>query len=82
MMLASAGMMANAQQLPNVRFDAWKTACGETFGMDGNTGYRQRPGVEPQDWNGSSVNQTVVGMNKQQVLVSNVDGAVQLQIYS
>lgn len=79
MMLASAGMMANAQQLPNVGFDAWKTACGETFGMDGNTGYRQRPGVEPQDWNGSSVNQTVVGMNKQQVLVSNVDGAVQLQ---
>lgn len=63
MMLASAGMMANAQQaqtqLPNVGFEDWKTACGETYGMDDNTGYRQRPGVEPKDWNGSSVNQKV-----------------------
>lgn len=60
MMLASAGMMANAQQLPNVGFEDWKTACGETYGMDDNTGYRQRPGVEPKDWNGSSVNQKVL----------------------
>lgn len=79
MMLASAGMMANAQQLPNVGFDAWKTACGETYGMDDNIEYRQRPGVEPEGWNGSSVNQTVLKQNKQEVLVFNVDGAVQLQ---
>jgi hypothetical protein len=79
MMLASAGMMANAQQLPNVGFEDWKTACGETYGMDDNTEYRQRPGVEPKDWNGSSVNQTVLKKNKQEVLVFNVDGAVQLQ---
>lgn len=79
MMLASAGMMANAQQLPNFGFENWKTACGETYGMDDNIGYRQRPGVEPEGWNGSSVNQTVLKQNKQEVLVFNVDGAVQLQ---
>ena len=79
MMLASAGMMANAQQLPNGGFEEWKTACGETYGMDDNIGYRLRPGVEPEGWNGSSVNQTVLKQNKQEVLVFNVDGAVQLQ---
>lgn len=63
MMLASAGMMANAQQLPNVGFESWKTACGETYGMDDNTGYRQRPGVEPDGWNGSSVSQFVKPMS-------------------
>ena len=63
MMLASAGMMANAQQLPNVGFESWKTACGETYGMDDKTGYRQRPGVEPDGWNGSSVSQFVKPMS-------------------
>ena len=82
MMLASAGMMANAQQLPNVGFEDWKTACGNTYGMDDKTGYRQRPGVEPDGWNGSSVNQTVI-LNKKQDLVFQViedgDTVVKLQ---
>lgn len=69
MMLASAGMMANAQQLPNVGFEDWKTACGNTYGMDDKDNYRQRPGVEPKDWNGSSVNQTVSKNAKQETLV-------------
>lgn len=65
MMLASAGMMANAQQLPNVGFEEWE-ACegqadnaGNTYGIDAKTGYRTRPGSEPMGWNGSSVNQSV-----------------------
>lgn len=82
MMLASAGMMANAQQLPNFGFEDWKTACGNTYGMDDKTGYRQRPGVEPDGWNGSSVNQTVI-LNKKQDLVFQViedgDTVVKLQ---
>lgn len=73
MMLASAGMMANAQQLPNVGFEDWKTACGNTYGMDDKDNYRQRPGIEPVGWNGSSVNQTVWWQNKQQELVFNAN---------
>lgn len=62
MMLASAGMMANAQQLPNVGFDAWKDKCGAThsFPALGSVEDRERPGVEPDGWNGSSVNQDAI----------------------
>lgn len=62
MMLASAGMMANAQQLPNVGFDAWKDKCGAThsFPAFGSVEDRERPGVEPDGWNGSSVNQDAI----------------------
>ena len=83
MMLASAGMMANAQQLPNVGFENWETCesqktsdgtpgTGDSYGMDSKTGYRTRPGSEPVGWNGSSVNQTVkfiVSFNKQEELI-------------
>ena len=80
MMLASAGMMANAQQLPNVGFESWETCegqadnAGSTYGMDAKTGYRTRPGSEPVDWNGSSVNQEVklwgvIPVKSQEVLV-------------
>ncbi len=79
MMLASAGMMANAQQLPNVGFEDWE-ACegqadnaGSSYAMSGS--YNVRPGSEPLNWNGSSVNQ----MGQEKILVSNIDGAVQLQ---
>ena len=83
MMLASAGMMANAQQLPNFGFENWETCesqktsdgtpgTGDSYGMDSKTGYRTRPGSEPVGWNGSSVNQTVkviVSFNKQEELI-------------
>ena len=83
MMLASAGMMANAQQeqtqLPNFGFEDWE-ACegqadnaGSSYAMSGS--YNVRPGSEPLNWNGSSVNQ----MGQEKILVSNIDGAVQLQ---
>lgn len=82
MMLASAGMMANAQQLPNVGFDAWKTACGNTYGMDDKTGYRQRPGVEPEGWNGSSVSQKVLMSVSKELIKKGVaeDGSVCAQL--
>lgn len=66
LLLASAIGM-NAQQLPNVGFESWKTTCGQTLQTTDNTGkatssatnFKTRPGVEPTDWNGSNVNQQV-----------------------
>ena len=70
--VAASATVANAQQLPNVGFVDWKgdAGCGNTLGLylqrAGNIlGYTytfaneelQRPGDEPSDWNGSSVNQ-------------------------
>lgn len=56
-----------AQQLPNIGFESWKSACGNTnaFGTGAFTSPkagedRQRPGKEPTGWNGSSVNQKVM----------------------
>ena len=69
--------IASAQQLPNGGFENWKTACGSTeaFGTGGMTSsktgeMRKRPGVEPADWNGSSINQKVI-MQKQETLIFN-----------
>ena len=75
------GMMltAHAQQLPNYGFDNWKTSCASTeaFNKDGSS-MRQRPGVEPTDWNGSSVNQKVSGVTKEETLVFNDGNAVKM----
>ena len=66
---------ASAQQLPNFGFNDWKGTCGETGAVTkplfGNISLtmRQRPGNEPQGWNGSSVNQEVFGVEAQKVLV-------------
>lgn len=62
------GLSTTAQQLPNVGFENWKSSCGSTESFGSSTGMRQRPGVEPTDWNGSSVNQKV-GLTKTQELV-------------
>ena len=84
-LFALAALTVQAQYLPNGSFDSWKSACGSTeaFGTGSmsspKTGeMRQRPGVEPTDWNGSSINQKVV-MTKSQQLVFNDNGAVKLQ---
>lgn len=58
-LLAVAGT-AGAQQLPNVGFDGWKTACGKTF-QASDKSEKQRPGVEPEGWNGSNVKQSLFG---------------------
>ena len=62
---ATFGCGIQAQYLPNTGFEAWKKVCGSSYqssksGKSGGTeGFRQRPGTEPMDWNGSSVNQKV-----------------------
>lgn len=57
LLLSISAFTANAQQLPNVGFDSWETTCGKTLSVPSD--FRQRPGVEPSDWNGSNVNQKV-----------------------
>lgn len=67
-LLAAGGLMVSAQSLPNGDFQQWKTTCGKSDQTSPNTGsapagLATRPGVEPQDWNGSNVNQTVAYQN-------------------
>lgn len=67
-LLAAGGLTASAQNLPNGDFQQWKTTCGKSDQTSPNfgsapAGLATRPGVEPQDWNGSNVNQTVFGYN-------------------
>lgn len=57
LLLSISAFTANAQQLPNAGFDSWETTCGKTLSVPND--FRQRPGVEPSDWNGSNVNQKV-----------------------
>lgn len=83
--IVAAAFTARSQHLPNGGFDSWKTSCGSTeaFGTGGMTSpktgeMRQRPGVEPNDWNGSSINQKVM-MTKTQELVFNEGNAVKLK---
>lgn len=66
-LLATASLTAGAQQLPNIGFDQWKATCGNTFQAATNmggastspAGDKQRPGTEPEGWNGTNVKQTV-----------------------
>ena len=69
-------LSSQAQYLPNGSFDSWKSSCGST---DAVGEMRQRPGIEPTSWNGSSVNQKVSGVTKEQQLVFNDNGSVKLQ---
>ena len=67
-LLAAGGLTASAQNLPNGDFQQWKTTCGKSDQTSPNfgsapAGLATRPGVEPQDWNGSNVNQTVIAQN-------------------
>ena len=67
-LLAAGGLTASAQSLPNGDFQQWKTTCGKSDQTSPNFGsapfgLATRPGVEPQDWNGSNVNQTVFAQN-------------------
>ncbi len=59
LLLSISAFTANAQQLPNVGFDSWKTTCGtsRSISKDGKKVDVARPGVEPSEWNGSNVDQ-------------------------
>lgn len=76
-LLAAGGLTASAQSLPNGDFQQWKTTCGKSDQTSFNgafpyspVGLKKRPGVEPEDWNGSNVNQTVIANKKEPGLVT------------
>lgn len=76
-LLAAGGLTASAQYLPNGDFKQWKTTCGKSDQTSFNgafpyspVGLKNRPGVEPEDWNGSNVNQTVIANKKEPGLVT------------
>lgn len=85
MLLGTFAVSANAQHLPNVGFDSWKGSgnAGSTYqsstsaflGGKTNDGMRQRPGDEPTDWMGGSINQKVSGVEKTQELVYKVSAS-------
>lgn len=76
-LLAAGGLTASAQYLPNGDFELWKTTCGKSDQTSFNgyfpyspVGLKDRPGIEPEDWNGSNVNQTVIANKKVPGLVT------------
>lgn len=71
-LLLAVALTAQSQYLPNSSFDNWKSSCGST---DAVSSMNQRPGIEPSEWNGSSVNQ----MNMKKELVFNDGNTVKLQ---
>ena len=75
LLLSLSAFMANAQQLPNVGFDSWKTTCGtsRSISKDGKKVDVARPGVEPSEWNGSNVNQ--MGQKKPDLVTKVVDNS-------
>ncbi|MBR2380733.1 MAG: hypothetical protein IKA86_07075 [Paraprevotella sp.] len=84
LLLCYASLSVSAQYLPNGDFSSWKTSCGSTeaFGTGSSSSpktgeMRQRPGVEPTEWNGSSINQYVMlGVEKE--LVFNESNTVKM----
>lgn len=84
LLLSISAFTANAQQLPNVGFESWKTTCGtsRSISKDGKKVDVVRPGVEPSEWNGSNVNQ--MGQKKPDLVTkvednSNTNTVVQLK---
>lgn len=75
MLLSISAFTANAQQLPNVGFDSWKTTCGtsRSISKDGKKVDVARPGVEPSEWNGSNVDQ--LGQKKPDLVTKVVDNS-------
>lgn len=76
-LLAAGGLTASAQYLPNGDFQQWKKTCGKSDQTSFNgtfpnspVGLKNRPGTEPEDWNGSNVNQTVIANKKEPGLVT------------
>ena len=75
LLLSISAFTANAQQLPNVGFESWKTTCGtsRSISKDGKKVDVARPGVEPSEWNGSNVNQ--MGQEKPDLVTKVVDNS-------
>ena len=75
LLLSLSAFTANAQQLPNVGFESWKTTCGtsRSISKDGKKVDVARPGVEPSEWNGSNVDQ--LGQKKPDLVTKVVDNS-------
>lgn len=75
LLLSISAFTANAQQLPNVGFESWKTTCGtsRSISKDGKKVDVARPGVEPSEWNGSNVDQ--LGQEKPDLVTKVVDNS-------
>ncbi len=80
-LLAAAGIPACAQYLPNNEFDNWKSQCDNSTcwqksGLFGSMTEveTQRPGVEPEGWNGSNIKQTYIATVSNADLVTKVEG--------
>ena len=75
LLLSISAFTANAQQLPNVGFDSWKTTCGtsRSISKDGKKVDVARPGVEPSEWNGSNVDQ--LGQKKPDLVTKVLDNS-------
>lgn len=72
LLLSLSAFTANAQQLPNVGFESWKTTCGSSRSVNDEKEV-VRPGVEPSEWNGSNVNQ--MGQTKPGLVTKVVDNS-------
>ena len=72
LLLSLSAFTANAQQLPNVGFESWKTTCGSSRSVNDEKEV-VRPGVEPSEWNGSNVNQ--MGQTKSGLVTKVVDNS-------
>lgn len=81
LLLTSLGLaiysLSFAQQLPNSDFSKWKTACDKSYcwimkvaGGNWSAEDVQRPGIEPESWNGSNINQTYVATVSKDNLVT------------
>ena len=74
--LASFAFAQAQYYIPNSGFENWKGSAGSTYqSSDGSLnggktalGMRQRPGDEPADWEGSSVNQKVFQEKKETLI--------------
>lgn len=75
LLLSISAFTANAQQLPNVGFERWKTTCGtsRSISKDGKKVDVARPGAEPSEWNGSNVDQ--LGQKKPDLVTEVVDNS-------
>lgn len=78
LLLASAIGM-NAQQLPNIGFDNWKTTNGASYNPGTSKDYT-RPGSEPENWCGSNVNQFNLASNDQLCTKQTVDANNYVQL--
>ena len=87
-LFAFVALAANAQYIPNGSFDSWKGEgnAGSTYQSSNGNEMRKRPGDEPSNWYGSSINQSVkvlFNVTKEETLIYKSTGrnglAVKLQ---